>query len=119
MRTNRIRLTESQLHNVIKESVKRVLKEYQKEGRNKSSKEQEIEDSWSEFEKKKPSHRKEFDDSRGELFYGNINRYTGGSLGMDALENPNGIGRKLQGSSLNGGLKLKESIRRAIRKIIN
>lgn len=28
MRTNRIRLTESQLHRVIKESVKRVLKEH-------------------------------------------------------------------------------------------
>ena len=27
MKTNRIRLTESQLHNVIKESVKRVLNE--------------------------------------------------------------------------------------------
>lgn len=31
MRKNRIRLTESQLHNVIKESVKRVLREDKKD----------------------------------------------------------------------------------------
>lgn len=34
MRKNRIRLTESQLHRVIKESVKRVLNEYWNQGSN-------------------------------------------------------------------------------------
>lgn len=80
--------------------------------------------SWYEFEKNKPDFNKpHFDKKRDmnydRLMYGNFNtRNRNGKLAMDALEDPNGFGAKLHGSTLND-LGLDESIRRAIRKALH